>query len=688
MEYNYEEWEERMNAFEDLVQKNLEEMKKCKADLEKLRNVIDMEEVRKYKSEMKQMRKEMAELVKTGRYIRDDQRLVLSAPEIIIGDVDPFGVMNEFTRSKVILRGSVVSLEAPGEVGRVNLRASTIYERAENPGIDGLEHEIVSRSEIINQARNYVIETTKDGLFPCLESWKDDTGISILSDSSVHIGALLTNEKNGRNIMGGRGQRDAGVAAADHKESFQQDLDEIRPLVKMKEKLLKEENGARVNYQELEWIDSRLSYLMKSLAEDCYKYYMSLSELAETNRALNLLEYYEAARSIHEEDFKKYSTGTSVTIASENISISSVDGEGNLRDNPGAGINLKANNIKLGAIEADGSLKENGHIKIKAKNIDMVTAGMKNIEYESPTKLKSYTLENEGNFRVQSKNITLESVDYQMAEEKFSEKQLTPDSRISLRSKSIDLSTMNAANMEKDENGKITKANYTAEGDIIVNTKKLAVVSADYDIENGEVKEKSLTKDSQLFIRTEKTELSATETNGDAKGSVSINAKDIALKSMDVNEDDRSDNAIAYEGTMSLVTNKINLFTSESIQLQSPKIGLFADETIEAQQGNGESALQLSGGNVAVGANMTQVYGDTEVRGELKTPQATIDNLEVKAELKSPYIADGMAAPVPSAGNLDTKLEKDKYEDIREELNKQQTEDTPPPYFNTEDWDF
>ena len=115
-------------------------MKKCKADLEKLRNVIDMEEVRKYKSEMKQMRKEMAELVKTGRYIRDDQRLVLSAPEIIIGDVDPFGVMNEFTRSKVILRGSVVSLEAPGEVGRVNLRASTIYERAENPGIDGLEH--------------------------------------------------------------------------------------------------------------------------------------------------------------------------------------------------------------------------------------------------------------------------------------------------------------------------------------------------------------------------------------------------------------------------------------------------------------------------------------------------------------------------------------------------------------------
>jgi len=688
MEYNYEEWEERMNAFEDLVQKNLEEMKKCKADLEKLRNVIDMEEVRKYKSEMKQMRKEMAELVKTGRYIRDDQRLVLSAPEIIIGDVDPFGVMNEFTRSKVILRGSVVSLEAPGEVGRVNLRASTIYERAENPGIDGLEHEIVSRSEIINQARNYVIETTKDGLFPCLESWKDDTGISILSDSSVHIGALLTNEKNGRNIMGGRGQRDAGVAAADHKESFQQDLDEIRPLVKMKEKLLKEENGARVNYQELEWIDSRLSYLMKSLAEDCYKYYMSLSELAETNRALNLLEYYEAARSIHEEDFKKYSTGTSVTIASENISISSVDGEGNLRDNPGAGINLKANNIKLGAIEADGSLKENGHINIKAKNIDMVTAGMKNIEYESPTKLKSYTLENEGNFRVQSKNITLESVDYQMAEEKFSEKQLTPDSRISLRSKSIDLSTMNAANMEKDENGKITKANYTAEGDIIVNTKKLAVVSADYDIENGEVKEKSLTKDSQLFIRTEKTELSATETNGDAKGSVSINAKDIALKSMDVNEDDRSDNAIAYEGTMSLVTNKINLFTSESIQLQSPKIGLFADETIEAQQGNGESALQLSGGNVAVGANMTQVYGDTEVRGELKTPQATIDNLEVKAELKSPYIADGMAAPVPSAGNLDTKLEKDKYEDIREELNKQQTEDTPPPYFNTEDWDF
>ena len=53
----------------------------------------DLEEIRQQKAEIQQLRKEIVNEMAVGRYVRDDQRLVLSAPEIVIGDVDPSGMM-------------------------------------------------------------------------------------------------------------------------------------------------------------------------------------------------------------------------------------------------------------------------------------------------------------------------------------------------------------------------------------------------------------------------------------------------------------------------------------------------------------------------------------------------------------------------------------------------------------------
>jgi hypothetical protein len=332
---------------------------------------------------------------------------------------------------------------------------------------------------------------------------------------------------------------------------------------------------------------------------------------------------------------------------------------------------MKANQIKMEACESDGKLKEKGYVSIKAKDIDMVTAGRNDIEYEDDSSLKAYTNAAEGNVRIQSKNITLESVDYEMSDDSLKEKQLTPNSSIKLRSKNIEVSTMNVANVEVDEKGYMSKANYTADGDVAILSKRLAVLSTNYDLENGEVKNRELTKGSQIYVSTEKTELSSTTADGTATGSFVVNAKDIAIKSMDVKADDRTDDAVAYDGSMSLVANKMNLYTAESLQLQGPKIGLFADETVEAQQGKGESAVQLSNGDVLMGGSKNQVVGDTEINGGLKVPTATIDNLEVKTSLKTPNITDGVSVPGPSTGNLSTKLEK---EDVKDMISKMQSE--------------
>ena len=263
-------------------------------------------------------------------------------------------------------------------------------------------------------------------------------------------------------------------------------------------------------------------------------------------------------------------------------------------------------------------------------------------------------------------------MDYEVADSKEKEKQLNDDSKIKLRAKTIEVSTEGSANIEVDENGAITKANYTAEGDLIVKSKTVTVKSTDNDIENGEEKEKALTSESKVFIRAEKVDVVSTDTEGKATGSVSINAKAVSVKSMDTDKESGDDSALAEGSTMLLVSEKMYMGSksddvkSKKVQVVSEEIGAFADKTIEAQQGDGKAVVQLADGKSAVGGDETQVYGkttinaDTEVKGEVKAPKATIDDLNASTHFKTPNIEDGMAAGAGGGGgSLSTKLTKE-----------------------------
>ena len=79
MDYIIKDWEKKMSAFESSVEKDLKEIRKCKADIQQMRNEIQRE--------------------KQGNYfVRDAQRIILSAPEIILGNVDPDGVVAQLRR--------------------------------------------------------------------------------------------------------------------------------------------------------------------------------------------------------------------------------------------------------------------------------------------------------------------------------------------------------------------------------------------------------------------------------------------------------------------------------------------------------------------------------------------------------------------------------------------------------------
>ena len=632
MDYIIKDWEKKMSAFESSVEKDLKEIRKCKADIQQMRNEIQRE--------------------KQGNYfVRDAQRIILSAPEIILGNVDPDGVLYDGAASKIVLRGTDVDLEASGHGGRVETRAASIRQIAEDPGSDGHEHVVGVLSEVVSQARQIVIESDDaTGAFSALPS-SGGSGVCIHTDSQIEISATQTAESREKQLENRIKELETRKSqlkeqAADHKESFGDLIKEIEELMQKREELVKDDNAIRAKYNEMEEANAELELATESLGEEARSYSAILAMLSETNRLLKCFKE-EKSKIKKGDDFKKNATGCAVSILGERIGLASVDGEGNLRDTDGSGIAMTANRVNIAAIEADGKLKEKGQVRIQAKNVEVTTAGTADATYDKGELTKA-TYEAEGDFTLKSKNITIESVDYEVADKKRKEKQLTADSKIKLRAKTIEVSTESSANVEVDDEGKLTKANYKAEGDIIVRSKTLTVASTDNDLENDETKEKALTAGGTITIRAEKMDLAATDTEGKATGSVSINAKDVSLKSMDTDKESHDDKALAAGSTMLIVSETMNVgakskdMKSKKVETMSEEISVAADKTLEHSQGDGKASVKLADGKATVEASKTQIGCDTEVKGEVKAPKATIDKVQVNQSFKSPNITDGM----------------------------------------------
>ena len=657
MDYIFNDWEKKLSAFEDSVEKKLEDIRQCKEDIQKLKA-------------------EVINHMQKGKYIRDDQRLILSAPEVIIGNLDPNGLLYSKAGSVVVVRGTHVSLEGVGEGGQVETRAASIRQTAEDPGIDGLEHVLTSMSQVVSQARNIVIQSDNaEETFSAVTVPTGGSGIRIHADHTIEIGALATaesREKHLEDLIAAYNDQKSELKsqASDHKSSFDSLVSDLTDLLDEKAELVEDDDAARTNYQDIYAMDEEIERLSGALSDEMYSYSQVLSMLSEVNRQIDCFTKEKDA-IIKGDDFKTKTTGTSVTIASENIRISSVDGEGNIRDNEGAGIGILGTEVSIVSAENDGKLKENGQVSIQAKTVEVTTAGADNVEYDDEDlTLKTAEYTAEGDIILTSKNITLESLDYEVKEKKLQEKALTEDGRISVRAKTVEVSTENSANIEVDDTGQLTKANYTAEGDFILRSKTVTIESVDYDLENGEKTEKALTAESKVSVRAEKMDFAATDTEGKATGSINVNAKAVNVKTMDVDKDSKADSALADGSTMVLVSEKMFVgaktkdIKSKKVQVVSEEVGAFADKTLEIQQDDGKALVQLEGGNLSASGSKTQLYGETtindktEVKGDFTAPKITGDDIKAKSHFKSSNIEDGMAVGAGGGGgSLSAKLQ-------------------------------
>jgi len=647
MAYIFDDWKKLLENFQNSVEK-------------------DLEEIHQQKAEVQQIKVDIFNKLDKGLFYRDDERIVISAPEIIIGNVDKSGTLVG-EQGRVIVKGSEVSTEGVGDRGRIINRAPSIQQMAVNPGVDGLENVVCTTSEIVSQACEITLHSSdaKDA-FSQVPVPAGKGGINIHADISLNMEAAVSAEGRKQKIESSisflsNQSSDLKKEVDAQKKSVDDCFKQMNDLLAKEDKLNQETLFmGRVNLVEIEEIHEQIDSIMPVLYQATQNFIHLVAKLAEVNRKKKALEA-EKKEIKTGDDFKKNTTGASMNIVAETIMVDTVDGDGNIHTNPESGFYVKTPRMGVSMKDEKGQLVKDGGFAVSAENILFSTINPSEDGKELPVV---------GSFGVQAKDIMIEAIDYQLGDKKkLSEKELTADSKITMTAKTIEVATTSPKDIERDDKGKITKGEYTAEGDVIFKSKNFTVESLDYEVADGELKTKALTKDGSVSVRAEKTAFLAADAEGKSTGSISMNAKSVAMKSMDVDKESLADDKLAEGSSMMIVSEKMYLgakskdVKSKKFQAVSEEMGLFADKTFEAQQGDGKAVVQLDGGNAAVGGSKTDVFGattindKTEVKGELKAPKISGDSIEAKSAFKSPNISDGMAAGAGGGGgSLSAKL--------------------------------
>ncbi|MCQ2329385.1 MAG: hypothetical protein MJZ93_02365 [Paludibacteraceae bacterium] len=576
-DYVFSDWKKSLEDFQNCVEK-------------------DLEEVRKEKAEVQRLKAEIFNLVESGHYVRDDHKIIVSAPEIVIGNVDKDGTLKPDGFSKVTIRANSVNIEGTGGTdvgGEIVSRAASIRNIAVDPGSDGEENVVCGRSEIISQAKGIVLNSyDEEGCFHNIAGC-GGSGIKIASDSVVAIKATKGNESLKKSIDNSKSNLNTQKSnlkqeVSNAKKSLTDLIDKLEEIMTERDKLTEDDISVRLNIEEIIEKHRSFEHELPALYATMNTYIRAVAKLAEANRQISELDKQSQEADNAKGDFKTKSTETMVYIAGETITNISADGDGNLRDNDEAGFSVQAKHTSFAAYDAKSALMPKGTFNVGAESINLSTSNSnvkddKNIEYKA-----------DGSVNIVTKQMNIEGVDYDIKNDELEENDITKDGQLNIRIESIDIKST-------DKEGKAT-------GAIKLNAKEIEIKAKDTDKENKSDKE--LAKEGKITITAEK----------------------------------------MYEGEeKSLRIEKQAKWTG----LIGEEVGIFAKKTAEIQQ---EGALvQLDGGNLTEGGSAVKICGDTtiggkaDIKGDVTAPKITGKNIEASSSFKSTNISDGIAVPAPAA---------------------------------------
>ena len=409
--YIFDDWKKILENFQSSVSK-------------------DLEEIHKQKSEVQQMKSDIFDRLDSGQYITDERRIVISAPEIVIGNVDKSGMLKD-GGSKVIVRGNAINLEGAGEMGSINQRASVIRQTAVDPGVDGVEEVVYPHSAIINQARSISLESSdaKDA-FSSVAPVAGGSGIRIHADKTLQVEAAVSADNRKKSIEDllkslGNQKSDLKSRSDGQKKEIDKFFSSLKELMDKEDKLNGDNDLIRANMVEMEKLRDQVEGMLPALYQATQDFIHTVSQLAEVSRQEKALKAEKDAIKTGDE-FRKDASGASLTLTAESIDISTKDGDGVLRTNTGAGINIQTPSMGIAMNKEDGTLIKDSTFYVTSENVGIST--------DSP-KEDGSEITGGGKVAIMSKEITLESMDYQKKDELYTEKGLAADGKISLAAK-------------------------------------------------------------------------------------------------------------------------------------------------------------------------------------------------------------------------------------------------------------
>ena len=556
-------WEERLNNFKQALDKELQEIQQCKAELAEIQ-------------------KEVQESLSGIRYIREEGRLVLSAPEIVIGDVDPLGVLGP-RYSKVIIRGNEVKVEG---TSRILNRAPEIHSLAEHPGRDGQESTLPYHSEIVQVARNVLVNGVSDAeVINPNRDMVSRPGVAITSRGSIDVNASVSCEYETQQLdqaiqalKNQKSQTDKQIADIEKEvkaASMELDLLLKLPDVNVSDTLV------RVNYLDISELHEEYNQKVKRMCEKCMAYYSALATQADTNLRIAALEKQKETVKGRKANFEEQTTGSSIYLQSERIRLDTRDGDYQTRTNPEAGFFVNSSHISLTSYMDDWKTIEESYLYVGTQK---ATISTQNYNYSDP---------------------------------------------------------------QKGEGEVVT------EGEVNILSKTVRVQAVDADLKEFEPTEKALTPESQLTIRMEQTQLQATDTEGKATGLIDMNAKNLRLKSMDVDKESGEEKELSQGSQLQLLAESMFIGSTEEkqqtllAQVAADRLKLFAKTENEWQLDEDKGLLRLKGGTATFSSKGLEFWGKTTFNDQaqftvVQVGDVKVDNIDVSKSSKTPHTSDGV----------------------------------------------
>lgn len=653
MDTAFSDWKSILQDFKDSVEK-------------------DLDEIRTQKAEIQQIKHEIFTRLAQGQYIHDDHRIVLSAPEIIIGNVDSTGMLWSESGSTITIRGNAVNLEGSGVAGYVKSRATNIAQIAVDPGTDGLEDVVHPGSSVVSQARNIVIQSNDcDGCFS-QSPVGIGCGVKIHADGQMEIDASKSVDVRGTsiaNMISALNEEKSGLEsdASDRIDEVETITDDLKDILEDMDDLTDSSLDVRSNIGDLLDLQKDYKEIIPKLLpaiEDCVR---TISALAEVNRKIACLEDEQTALNDEQSTFTDDSTGASLSLIGEQISLTSMDGDGNIRTNAEATVNIQTGKLSINTTKADGTLIDDSYVSIHTGDVSISTVVPTYTEGAENPGDGDYATG--GSFRVSSKEVSFTAVDYNMADGEYTESNLTADGKFYVRMQDMDLQATD------------TEGNSTGSFNLVADKMKMTAADKDGN-QTGSIDMKALdvflsSKDKDgsatgaMTLTAKDVSLLSIDKDYKALGQVVVNGKDVHVKAMDL-DDKGQDSSLTSGGNMVLVADNMYIGRTKSdsqsstLLVSSDKTAIFGKTTAEMQQGDAKAVVQLTGGNVALSGSKAEFYGDNTINGksdfkaDVTMKKATADNIEAKTSFKSKNISDGIAVPgAPSSAKLSAKLSED-----------------------------